>query len=66
MSTRQPDGSTVEVGPSRSPNGHELKAGTVLIGGDVAKRTYLCRVGGLEIARRHDGSGERVARRSAG
>jgi hypothetical protein len=43
------DGGSRELHPMHCPNGHPLKAETVLLGGDVERRTYLCRVCGLQI-----------------
>jgi hypothetical protein len=65
-SRRLPDGSTVEVGPTHCPAGHELKPPNVQVSGDVAKRTYLCRLCGLQINRRHDGTREWVTQEAAG
>jgi hypothetical protein len=56
----------VEVGSSHCPAGHSLKPPNVQVSGDVAKRTYLCRVCGLQINRRHDGTSEWVTQEQPG
>jgi hypothetical protein len=54
---RTSDGGSREVFPERCPNGHPLKPSNVLIGGDVAIRTVLCRTCGVQLTSRH-GSGD--------
>lgn len=58
------DGGSVEVGPAECPNGHPLKYPNVLIGGDVEKRTYLCRKCGMQIEINHKTGVATIVKRS--